>query len=128
MSASFSLSIAGIGSLISRILVGWAAADEHIDEKTLYFGSLGITGVATILLPLYGSGIAAQVFYPLIFGVYTGGVYTLVNPITVELVGVHRLATAFGFQNLVSGIGVLIGPPIAGNNTNLIKAGSCKSW
>lgn len=105
----------GVGSILSRILVGFAALDENIGPRILYTGIMGLAGTATCFLSFYTSTVPEKVVYTFIYGLYTGGIYTLFNSILVDLLGVEKLASSFGVTLLACGIGTLVGPPIAGS-------------
>ena len=47
--ASFLLSLSGIMGIIGRTLAGLAANNEQIDDLLIYSGTMGMTGLATIL-------------------------------------------------------------------------------
>ncbi|XP_069104871.1 monocarboxylate transporter 12-like [Argopecten irradians] len=112
--AAFLMSIIGIGSVVSRVLVGIAAVDGGIDRKLLYFGSYGVIGVFTVTLRYYGTNYLGKALFSSLFGLYTGGSWTLLSPITVELVGLHNLASGFAIEMAAGGLGLMVGPIIGG--------------
>ncbi|XP_033760683.1 monocarboxylate transporter 12-like [Pecten maximus] len=112
--AAFLTSLIGIGSIISRVLVGIAAVDGGVDRKLLYFGSYGVIGVFTLTLPFYGTSYWGKACFSSLFGLYTGGSWTLLSPITVELVGLENLASGFSIEMVAAGLGLLTGPIVGG--------------
>ena len=110
--AAIFISVFGFGNMISRILIGFAS--QSIDGKLLYFGSYGILSLLTFLLPLYGIHDGGRVLYCLALGLYSGGVWSLLSPLAAELVGLFHLATAFGIELFVVGVGFLVGPYVGG--------------
>jgi hypothetical protein len=110
----FLISISGVGSLCSRLLVGSAVGKNGIDLFTLYSSTLGIIGVTTLLFPLYAATYSGQLVYMILFGVYTAPSICQMTPILMELVGVDTLATAFGINLVMQGVGAVVGPILAG--------------
>ncbi|XP_062566298.1 monocarboxylate transporter 6-like isoform X2 [Saccostrea cucullata] len=106
------MSIYGITGCLSRILTGLAATDFNVDGKILYMGCFFILGLSTIFLPVLGTFFSGKVFYSVILGLYSSGVWSLLSPITIEMIGIKQLSTAFGMEMLTCGIGFLIGPVI----------------
>ena len=114
LEASFLTSLVGVGSFLSRILIGLAVSDGGLDGKVIYFGKYAILFVLTATVTTFGGRLYGKVVYSLFFGLYTGATWTLLSPITIELVGVSHFATAFGIEMLTAGIGFLCGPLMGG--------------
>ncbi|XP_060082430.1 monocarboxylate transporter 9-like [Ylistrum balloti] len=112
--ASFLMSITGIMNCVSRLFIGFAGNSEHISTIILYFGTFSLLGISTMLFPFYGSNFVGQAIYAAFLGTYSGCCYVLLATITPNLVGLKNLATAFGIEMTFTGVGTLIGPPIAG--------------
>lgn len=112
--SAFMWMLFGIGSTLSRLFTGLSVGKNGIDCILLYFGLQGICGILTTTFPLYSHTTQGQVAYFALFGIYSGGLNTLINPLAVELVGVEQLSSAYGFICFMVGVGFLIGPPIAG--------------
>lgn len=121
LEASYLTSVVGFGSIISRILSGMAVVDGSVDGKILYFGSYSVLGISTLLLPLYGVFLPGKIYYSLAYGLYTGGTWPLMNQITVDLVGIYKLAIAYSLETLMAGMGFLIGPVIGSKYLNNIN-------
>ena len=114
MEASYLLSVSGICNAISRLLVGLASNSDNINELLLYCGCFSVLGVSGVLLPFYGNSYGGQMAFVIMLGMYSGCCYALLNSITVKLVGIKDLASAFGMEMFGAGIGSLTGPPLAG--------------
>ncbi|XP_069140900.1 monocarboxylate transporter 12-like [Argopecten irradians] len=114
LSAAFLISVSGVCDCVSRILTGMAAQDEDIDEIVIYFGTFGLLGLSTLLVPLYATTYTGQLVYAVLFGMYSGCCYSVMNTIIIDLVGVSELANGVGIYLFFCGVGSLIGPPIAG--------------
>ena len=112
--ASFLISIIGGLSIMSRLFTGVAGNDKNIDNVILYIGTFGIAGIVTLLFPLVGDAYWGRISYSVFFGFYGSCFNVLLAPITVELVGLTFLTTAFGIEMVVCGLGYLLGPPLAG--------------
>ncbi|KAK3105411.1 hypothetical protein FSP39_024648 [Pinctada imbricata] len=112
--ASYLLSIAGSCNAVSRILVGMCSNSDNINELLLYSGCFSVLGVASALLPLYSYSYAGQVSFVVMLGTYAGCCYAVLNSITIKLVGIEHLASAYGLEMFGAGIGSFIGPPVAG--------------
>jgi hypothetical protein len=75
---------------------------------------LGVAGVVTLTFPLYSHFVSAGYIYAAVAGFYTGGPNSVMTPITLRLVGVKDISSAHGLEICFCGIGILVGPPIAG--------------
>ena len=107
--------IMGLANIPSRLLTGIAANDENISSLSLLTGQMGLAAILTMTFPLYSGTYMGQVLFVVGLGLYISGINSLMNPITVELLGVYNLATGFGIVMLLAGVGYLSAAPIAGN-------------
>jgi MCP family monocarboxylic acid transporter-like MFS transporter 13/MCP family monocarboxylic acid transporter-like MFS transporter 12 len=114
LDAAFLFSICGICNCISRILVGSASNASNIDEFIMFGGTFSLTGLSTVLFPMYGQTYTGQVFYMVMLGMYSGSCYALLNSICVILAGIEHLATVNGFILFFTGIGCFAGPLLGG--------------
>ncbi|XP_076450310.1 monocarboxylate transporter 13-like [Babylonia areolata] len=111
--ASFSISVMGIGSMISRMASGFLGHDPRVGNLLVYFGLLGLQSVAALAAPsLIVQGIVGCYAYSFMVGLYHGGLFTLKYPILYEIVGLHHVATALGLCFFSFGVGGLLGPPL----------------
>ena len=108
------LSITGVASILSRIFTGIAGNDHTIDNLILYIGTFGITGICTLFCPVLAITYYGRVAYAVFLGFYGSCFNVLLAPLTVELIGLQYLTTAFGIEMVVNGVAYLLGPPIAG--------------
>ncbi|XP_062583700.1 monocarboxylate transporter 12-B-like isoform X2 [Saccostrea cucullata] len=115
LEAASLMSIYGIFNYFSRVIIGFAASDKEIDGKILYMGSYFILSLCTAFLPMVGTSYAGKIFYSIVLGLYSSGVWSLLTTITVEIIGIKQTSTAFGIEMLTSGIGFLSGPVIGDN-------------
>ncbi|XP_062573494.1 monocarboxylate transporter 2-like [Saccostrea cucullata] len=122
LEAASLISIYGIFNYFSRVIIGLAASDKQIDGKILYMGSYFILSLCTAFLPMVGTAFAGKMFYSIVLGLYSSGVWSLLTTITVEIIGIKQTSTAFGIEMLTSGIGFLSGPVI-GDNIKEVSGG-----
>ena len=99
--ASFLLSLSGIMGIIGRPLAGLAANNEQIDDLLIYSGTMGMTGLATILFPLFSKFYVGQTVYAIFLGLNFGCCYVVTESVFIKLVGVEFMAKAIGFQFIV---------------------------
>ncbi|XP_062567415.1 monocarboxylate transporter 3-like isoform X2 [Saccostrea cucullata] len=112
--AAFLWTMVGIGSTVNRFLAGLTLGPNGIDPLLLDFGFLGIIGILTLTFPLYANHFSGQCIFSLIYGIYSGGLVVLINPLCLELVGLQQLPLAVGFTYFSGGVGSIIGPPLTG--------------
>ncbi|KAK7475245.1 hypothetical protein BaRGS_00033476 [Batillaria attramentaria] len=106
---------ATVGSVVSRLLGGVLAHDRRVGNLLLYCGLVGVEALATLVAPpLLASGQAGTYTYSLLVGLYTGGAVTLINPVIVNVLGLHKSATGLGVDFFFAGVGGLIGAPVLG--------------
>ncbi|XP_067669210.1 monocarboxylate transporter 14-like [Haliotis asinina] len=111
---AYVLSVNGPANIVSRILLG---AFAHASEKNvwiIYNGVLLTSGTIFCLMPLFAKTYITQLIAVILIGIYLGGSYALTPILTIECVGVTRLATAFGITMICAGLGLLVAPPLAG--------------
>ncbi|KAK6196151.1 hypothetical protein SNE40_001433 [Patella caerulea] len=99
----------GIGSTFSRLFLGLLTVAA--DAAVLYGTTFGILGVITLFLNQMTS-LLSQIIYAALFGLYTGGCFTLQHVIMVDIAGLNKLSTAYGINALAVGSGYLAGPPV----------------
>ncbi|XP_061171700.1 uncharacterized protein LOC133181178 [Saccostrea echinata] len=112
--AAFLWTMVGIGSTVNRFLAGLTLGPNGIDPLLLDFGFLGIIGILTLTFPLYANLFSGQCIFSLFYGIYSGGLVVLINPLCLELVGLQQLPLAVGFTYFSGGVGSIIGPPFTG--------------
>ncbi|KAK3096259.1 hypothetical protein FSP39_025048 [Pinctada imbricata] len=108
------ITMIGVGSTFNRILTGLTQGPDGFDPLLIYMGFLGVTGALILTFPLYSAQYSGQMVFSLLFGVYSGGLIALFNPLSIELVGLQQLSSGVGILFFLSGIGYIIGPPVAG--------------
>lgn len=91
---------------------------------------MNITKTYAVCLVLCGISIGGIIFFvdhflmleisSALFGVFLSSTFSFTPGILVELVPLERFTIAYGLQLLCMGIGILSGPPFAGNPFYLI--------
>lgn len=64
----------------------------------------------------FANSVASVMVMVMLMGIYYGSVYTLLSPLTIALVGLQKLAFAFGVEMISAGFGYLVAPPLAGES------------
>ena len=111
--SSYLVSALCLSSLLGRVLIAFIAGCSRCNRFVLFIISTAITGVVITLYPFFHSYVGLMVLsitYGIFFGVQLG----LLAVITVELFGIERLTSAYGYLMFGNGTGALMGPPIAG--------------
>lgn len=109
------ITMIGVGSIFNRILTGLSLGKKNgLDPLLLQFGFLGLSGLVTMVFPLFSGTYNGQCVFAVVFGFYSGGMITLITPLVVHLAGVSQVAAGVGGMYLSSGIGGILGPPLAG--------------
>jgi len=107
------LTILGICSTITRVIVGWIADRRWIDLLIIHNISAILAGVATCLVSVLDTYLLLCI-YAAFFGVNIACFIALRSIVIVELLGVEKLNNAFGLTSLFQGIAVLLGSPMSG--------------
>ncbi|KAK7480966.1 hypothetical protein BaRGS_00027781 [Batillaria attramentaria] len=105
----------GIFSFVSRLGSGYLITGLKVNALHLSVFLSAASAISTSLFPLYSGTYLGQMVFACLFGLSTGGFNTLINVLTVELVGFgDTLAMAYGMGVFVMGVGYVAGPPLAG--------------
>ena len=112
--AALLIAYVGIGSTFGRIVTGLSNGHNGLDPVLLNFGFNGLVGILTIFFPFYSNTKQGQIAYSCIFGIYSGGLATMINPLCMELIGVGKISSGIGTMYFIGGIGYLMGPPLSG--------------
>ncbi|CAC5421057.1 SLC16A12 [Mytilus coruscus] len=112
--AAFLMIYVGIASAIGRLISGFSVGYNGLDPVLLNFGCNGILALATALFPLYSDKYSGQVIFAVIFGLYSGGLSTMISPLCIDLLGAKKVASGVGTLFFIGGVGYLAGPPVAG--------------
>ena len=78
-----------------------------------------LSGLASVLCPLANS-YWALVLYVVVLGILDGSYIGLMSIVTLDIVGVHKIAPAWGILFFCQSFTYLLGPPAAGNLCGII--------
>ncbi|KAL8621761.1 hypothetical protein ACOMHN_061896 [Nucella lapillus] len=104
----------GVFSFLSRIGNGLLLTSPRVNGLVLSVVLMGACGLACCLFPWYSLTYVRQMTFASLFGLSTGGFFTLINVLTVQLVGFQFLTTAYGVLIFTMGVGYVAGPPLSG--------------
>ncbi|XP_013390728.1 monocarboxylate transporter 13-like [Lingula anatina] len=105
--AAFLVSIVGITSTVSRVVMGVIADFRCANRRYMLGTSVMIAGVMVAILPFmkeYGVIATVCTFYGLSFGT----IISLTAVVLRDLVGIEKLGPAFGLTMLAKGLGSLL--------------------
>lgn len=77
-----------------------------------------LSGLASILCPL-ASSYWALVLYVVVIGILDGSYIGLMSIVTLDIVGVHKISSAWGILFFCQSFTYLLGPPAAGTSSNV---------
>ncbi|XP_045200003.2 monocarboxylate transporter 13-like [Mercenaria mercenaria] len=103
-----SFSIANtIGRLLGSLTI------SKIRNKCLY-GVLGLTGVITSLFVFYSDFTGGTYIFAIQLGMFIGWPNSMMTPLSLRFVGVHKLSEAYGLAYIFCGLGGSTGPVLIG--------------
>ncbi|XP_070560167.1 monocarboxylate transporter 12-like [Ptychodera flava] len=107
------VSIAGIGSIASRAGGAFLVQHRFISATNIYLLSTLAVGVAFVI-PQLADTYGGFVVLSLVMGMGSGVSLSILPVCTREYVGTNNMIVALGIVMFPSGIGFLLGPPLAG--------------
>ncbi|KAL8620769.1 hypothetical protein ACOMHN_043812 [Nucella lapillus] len=119
--AAILLTALGLTSTFSRLIVGFVASQPSVGPDLMHVGLLGLCGLFTLTFPLYSSTFSGQLVFAALYGLYSGGLASVINILIISLTGVHYIALGFGLLYFGQGLASLAGPPISGFSMVLFK-------
>ncbi|ESP04890.1 hypothetical protein LOTGIDRAFT_109500 [Lottia gigantea] len=119
-SGALMVSIIGISDLIGRIFFGWFSDRRLIARKYEFMGTMGISGVLSLILPFVKTKVALFVYCGF-YGFFAGAYICLIAVVLVDVLGLENLSMGFGIVGLSMAISMLAGPPIIGKILVLIS-------
>lgn len=112
--ASFLFTVIGIGTVLSRIVIGLAIGPNGLDPLLLNFGLSACMGALIVTFPLFVNLSSGPMVFASLYGIYSGGLLVFTVPLCLEIVGARRLNSAIGLWFFLIGLGSLTGPPLIG--------------
>jgi len=110
---SWLISYLGISSAIGRMLFGRVSDVCSLKNIHIYRACMFLSGLASVLCPL-GNTYWALVVYVVVLGFLDGSYIGLMSIVTLDIVGVHKIAPAWGILFFCQSFTYLLGPPAAG--------------
>ena len=120
-SGAMLVSTVGLCSLIGRIVVAFLGGHQKVNRFYIFIASTAVSGLAIGCFPIspdYIAMLSASAIYGLAFGTQVG----VLAVVTVELFGVQKLTSAYGYLMFGNGAGAMMGPPIAGMYKSILIA------
>ncbi|XP_013389623.1 monocarboxylate transporter 13-like [Lingula anatina] len=112
--AAMLLSVIGITSMCLKLLVGGAMSHDSVDIWTVFTICNTITGLLTVFSPAFMKGFSGQLAFAVLFGMYTAPFVICTNSLAALYAETSQLGFAMGLLAFASGIGLFVGPVIAG--------------
>ena len=112
--ASTGISVLFFGGLIGKLISGYVA--EQFGRKLILLIGLGLMSVGSFSLLLAISGMSAVALWGglVLFGFGWGGIYTLIQLLSVDLFGMRSLGKILATVNILDAAGGAAGPIITG--------------
>lgn len=108
----------GVVNVVARIICGYISDHPKVDPLWVTNISLIIAGLVTIGVP-YVHEFYQFIIYCVFFAIGVACFAALRSIIVVELFGLERLTSAYGILLLYMGVAAFVGPPFAGNFSNI---------
>lgn len=105
------IGLLGVGSVVGRFVLGGVA--DHLGRRPSL--ALMFLGMAIMMLFwLLAVGPVQLIIFAVCFGIFYGGFVALIPALAADYFGGRHVSGIIGFLYSGAGIGVLVGPPLAG--------------
>nr|XP_014092296.1 uncharacterized protein LOC106618876 isoform X1 [Bactrocera oleae] len=108
------ISVIGIAQTIGMIGLGYVGDRSWMNVNICYSACMVVCGIAVLLMPLLVSTYVGLLLACIAFGFTFASSYSLTPSICVRIVNLDDFTCAYGLVLLVQGVGMIVGPPIAG--------------
>ncbi|GFR65272.1 monocarboxylate transporter 12 [Elysia marginata] len=112
MEAATIASFVGIGSLVARTLVGFAATEKNIGEKLIYVGINMVSFLICMAADFLMDFTIGAYFVSFSYGLYVCPCVILFFTMSFYVLGYEKGASGYGIVLLVYGFASLLGPPM----------------
>ena len=102
------------GNTAGRFLSAMIVDRRSINNFVVHIVALSLAGIISMAFPSLSYTNFVRYIFAGVGGFFTGMPNSLTAPILLEILGVNQLSTAHGLEFFFSGLGFIIGPPIAG--------------
>ncbi|KAG5893834.1 hypothetical protein JTB14_018336 [Gonioctena quinquepunctata] len=111
--AAFLISMIGITNTVGRIICGFIADSPRVNTLWVNNICLAVMTLSVAAAPMCHSYFA-YITMTAVYGTSMAGFISLCSIILVDLLGLDKLTSAFGFTLLSRGVGSFLGSPMAG--------------
>lgn len=108
------LGVIGVSNFLSRSVFQLFSHSAKLDTMSNVLCSAGLAVILTGLFPEFFKHKAGEIGYAIMFGLHCGFWSTFVASVTGELLSEELIAYGRGFISLSIGLGLVLGPPLAG--------------
>ncbi len=108
------VSITGVCGVCSRLIGGALTNSKRVNVVVVYLSACVLCALLIFSCPLLIGTTPGQITFAAAFGCVGNWCNSLLAPLIVELFSLELLSPALGIQCLMIGVGMLLGPPIAG--------------
>ena len=102
------------GNTVGRFLSAMIVDKRSINNFVVHIVALSLAGFTAMTFPSFSYANFLRYGFAGVSGMFTGMPNSLIAPILLEILGVNLLSTAHGLEYFFSGLGFILGPPIAG--------------
>lgn len=103
-----------VANFIGRLLGSLTISKLHDRSVYVYVFVLGVSGIVSSLFVLYSDLTGGTIIFSIQLGLFTGWPNSMMTPLSLSFVGVHKLSEAYGFAYMFCGLGVTTGPVLIG--------------
>ncbi|XP_045200004.2 monocarboxylate transporter 12-like [Mercenaria mercenaria] len=103
-----------VANTIGRLLGSLTISKMSKKCLHVYAGVLGLTGTLTSLFIFYSDFTGGTYIFAIQLGMFTGWPNSMMTPLSLRFVGVHKLSEAYGLAYVFCGLGVSTGPVLIG--------------
>ncbi|XP_068714138.1 monocarboxylate transporter 10-like isoform X1 [Montipora capricornis] len=107
------ISYLGISSAVGRLLFGRISDVCSFKNIHIYQTCMFLSGLASVLCP-FANSYWGLVLYVVVIGILDGSYIGLMSIVTLDIVGVHKISSAWSILFFCQSFTYLLGPPAAG--------------
>ncbi|XP_055839349.1 uncharacterized protein LOC129907258 [Episyrphus balteatus] len=108
------ISIIGIFNTIGMIVLGFIGDRPWLNVNICYAVCMVLCGLSVALIPIFVESYITLVGLCMLFGLTFASSFSFTPSILVSLVDLDDFTCAYGLVLLVQGLGIIVGPPLAG--------------
>ena len=108
----------GAANLVCPLIQGALIDLQYVNSQVVFMTSCTCIGVVVAFLPFAGTYVWMIIFC-ILFGVMYAASGPASSVITLLYAGKETFASGFGYLLFIGGVGIVLGPPVAGNSHSL---------